>query len=306
MGENRPSAMRGGGMEDVIFAGASTRPARNFAEVALSIDNSERLAPAGFNESDGLDIVRRITRDAGSAYKVNTKDVRARDVQMLFADASTGAHSPALVRQGQISELINAKPKARRRILEEAAGISGLYQRRHEAELKLKGAETNLTRVDDVIEQLSNQLASLARQARQAKRYREIGTQLRHAEGLLLYLRWREADAARAATEQDLAERTRLTSEAERLARQATGDRAKAEEALPPLREEEAIAAALLQRVQVQIAQLAEDEARAVSAIETLKSRIIQLTTDADRETALNADAGETLARLVADWNKER
>ena len=301
MGENRPSAMRGGGMEDVIFAGASTRPARNFAEVALSIDNSERLAPAGFNESDGLDIVRRITRDAGSAYKVNTKDVRARDVQMLFADASTGAHSPALVRQGQISELINAKPKARRRILEEAAGISGLYQRRHEAELKLKGAETNLTRVDDVIEQLSNQLASLARQARQAKRYREIGTQLRHAEGLLLYLRWREADAARAATEQDLAERTRLTSEAERLARQATGDRAKAEEALPPLREEEAIAAALLQRVQVQIAQLAEDEARAVSAIETLKSRIIQLTTDADRETALNADAGETLARLVTE-----
>jgi energy-coupling factor transporter ATP-binding protein EcfA2 len=197
MGENRPSAMRGGGMEDVIFAGASTRPARNFAEVGLIIDNSERLAPAGFNENDGLEIIRRITRDAGSAYKVNTKDVRARDVQMLFADASTGAHSPALVRQGQISELINAQPKARRRILEEAAGISGLYQRRHEAELKLKGAETNLTRVDDVIEQLANQLASLGRQARQAKRYREIGGQLRHAEGLLLYLKWREASAPR-------------------------------------------------------------------------------------------------------------
>ena len=301
MGENRPSAMRGGGMEDVIFAGASTRPARNFAEVVLSIDNSERLAPAGFNESDGLDIIRRITRDAGSAYKVNTKDVRARDVQMLFADASTGAHSPALVRQGQISELINAKPKARRRILEEAAGISGLYQRRHEAELKLKGAETNLTRVDDVIEQLSNQLASLARQARQAKRYREIGSQLRHAEGLLLYLRWREADATRATTEQDLAERTRATSEAERLARQATGNRAKAEGALPPLREEEAIAAALLQRVQVQIAQLAEDETRALRAIDTLKGRIAQLSADAERETALNADAGETLTRLVEE-----
>ena len=170
MGENRPTAMRGDGMEDVIFAGASTRPARNFAEVALFLDNSDRLAPAGFNESDALEITRRITRDAGSAYKVNTKDVRARDVQMLFADASTGAHSPALVRQGQISELINAKPKARRRILEEAAGISGLYQRRHEAELKLKGAETNLARVDDVIEQLASQLASLARQARQARR----------------------------------------------------------------------------------------------------------------------------------------
>lgn len=124
MGENRPTAMRGGGMEDVIFAGAATRPARNFAEVSLQIDNSERLAPAGFNDTDSLDIVRRITRDVGSAYKAAGKDVRARDVQMLFADASTGSHSPALVRQGQISELINAKPKNRRRILEEAAGIS--------------------------------------------------------------------------------------------------------------------------------------------------------------------------------------
>ena len=146
MGENRPTAMRGGGMEDVIFAGAATRPARNFAEVSLQIDNSERLAPAGFNDSDQLDIVRRITRDVGSAYKAGGKDVRARDVQMLFADASTGSHSPALVRQGQISELINAKPKSRRRILEEAAGISGLYARRHEAELKLNGAEANLAR----------------------------------------------------------------------------------------------------------------------------------------------------------------
>ena len=301
MGENRPSAMRGGGMEDVIFAGASTRPARNFAEVGLIIDNADRLAPAAFNDNDNLEIIRRITRDAGSAFKVNTKDVRARDVQMLFADASTGAHSPALVRQGQISELINAKPKARRRILEEAAGISGLYQRRHESELKLKGAETNLTRVDDVIEQLANQMASLARQARQAKRYREIGSQLRHAEGLLLYLRWREAENARIATEADLADRTRATSEAERLARTATTDRTKAEEALPPLREEEAIAAALLQRVQVQIAQLDEDEARAIRAIETLQARIAQLTADAEREIALNADAGETITRLATE-----
>ncbi len=298
MGENRPTAMRGGGMEDVIFAGAATRPARNFAEVGLMIDNSDRLAPTGFNDNDALEIIRRITRDAGSAYKVNTKDVRARDVQMLFADASTGAHSPALVRQGQISELINAKPKARRRILEEAAGISGLYQRRHEAELKLKGAETNLARVDDVIEQLASQLASLARQARQAKRYREIGTQLRHAEGLLLYLKWREAETARTSAEADLAEKTRATAEAERLARAATGNRTKAEEALPPLREEEAIAAALLNRIQVQIAQLDEDETRATRAIETLEARIAQLTADADREGALNADAGDTLKRL--------
>ena len=132
MGENRASAMRGSGMEDVIFAGTDSRSARHFAEVTLQVDNSDRVAPAAFNDADTLDVVRRITRDAGSVYRINGREVRARDVQMLFADASTGAHSPALVRQGQISELISAKPKARRRILEEAAGISGLYQRRHE------------------------------------------------------------------------------------------------------------------------------------------------------------------------------
>ena len=301
MGENRPTAMRGGGMEDVIFAGASTRPARNFAEVALVLDNSDRLAPQGFNDQDTLEVIRRITRDAGSAYKVNTKDARARDVQMLFADASTGAHSPALVRQGQISELINAKPQARRRILEEAAGISGLYQRRHEAELKLKGAETNLTRVDDVIEQLAAQLASLARQARQAKRYREIGSQLHHAEGLLLYLRWREAENARIAAETALAEQSRSAAEAERLARAATGDRAKAEEALPPLREEEAIAAAVLARLQHRVTALDEDEARAEKTIETLEARIAQLVRDADRESELNADAVKTLEALTTE-----
>ena len=215
MGENRPKAMRGGGMEDVIFAGAASRPARNYAEVSLLIDNTQRLAPAAFNNQDVLEVIRRITRDVGSAYKTNGKDSRARDVQMLFADASTGAHSPALVRQGQIAELINAKPKARRRVLEEAAGISGLYQRRHEAELKLKGAETNLNRVDDVVEQLENQLGSLARQARQAKRYREIGTELRQSEGLLLYRRWREADIARQAAVEELTIATKTAANAQ-------------------------------------------------------------------------------------------
>ncbi len=236
MGENRPSAMRGGGMEDVIFAGASTRPARNFAEVNLFIDNSDRLAPSGFNDSDLLEITRRITRDVGSAYKVNSKDVRARDVTMLFADASTGAHSPSLVRQGQISELINARPKARRRILEEAAGISGLYQRRHEAELKLNGAEANLLRVDDVIEQLASQLAQLARQARQAARYREIGEALRKSEGILLYRRWSEADEARVRAEAALKDLMLRLSEAERAARAAVTAREAREADMPPKR----------------------------------------------------------------------
>ncbi|MFV2053976.1 chromosome segregation protein SMC [Aliiroseovarius sp. YM-037] len=304
MGENRPTAMRGGGMEDVIFAGAATRPARNFAEVVIQIDNSERLAPAGFNDLDTLEIVRRITRDAGSAYKANTKDVRARDVQMLFADASTGSHSPALVRQGQISELINAKPKSRRRILEEAAGISGLYQRRHEAELKLNGAETNLARVDDVIEQLAAQLAQLARQAKQAARYRTIGDDLRRAEGLLLYRRWKEADEHRLKADEELKDRTTLAAKAETAARESAKARATAEEALPPLREEEAIAAAVLQRLQVQRDTLSDQEARALQTIETLTARITQLTHDMEREDGLNRDAGETIERL--EWEQDQ
>ena len=301
MGENRPTAMRGGGMEDVIFAGASTRPARNFAEVTLHLDNSERLAPAGFNDSDTLEVIRRITRDVGSAYKANGKDVRARDVQMLFADASTGAHSPALVRQGQISELINAKPQARRRILEEAAGISGLYQRRHEAELKLNGAENNLTRVDDVVEQLAGQLTQLARQARQAARYREIGEALRLAEGLLLYRRWRDADEARSGAEAALRDRTAAAARDERAAQAAIKARAAAEEALPPLREEDAIAAAVVQRLHVQRDTLKDQEERARQTIETLTARIEQLARDIDRETGLNRDAGDTIARLDAE-----
>ena len=303
MGENRPTAMRGGGMEDVIFAGTASRPARNFAEVSLHLDNSDRLAPAGFNDHDQLEIVRRITRDVGSAYKANGKDTRARDVQMLFADASTGAHSPALVRQGQISELINAKPKSRRRILEEAAGISGLYQRRHEAELKLKGAETNLTRVDDVIEQLSTQLAQLARQARQAARYREIGEELRRAEGLLLYRRWKEAQVSLLNEQEALKERTVAASQAETAARAAAKARQKAEEALPPLREEEAVAAAILQRLTVQRDTLEDQEKRALATIETLKARIAQLGADMEREAGLNRDAGETIEQL--EWEAE-
>ena len=301
MGENRPTAMRGGGMEDVIFAGTATRPARNFAEVSLQIDNSKRLAPASFNESDLLDVVRRITRDIGSAYKANSKDIRARDVQMLFADASTGAHSPALVRQGQISELINAKPKARRRILEEAAGISGLYARRHEAELKLRGAETNLSRVDDVIEQLANQLSQLARQAKQAARYRELGATLRLAEGLLLYRRWQEAEEARAAAEEALRVGTLTAAQAETAVQKSVKAREICEAVLPPLREEEAIANAVLQRLNVQKDTLSDLAKRAEQTIHTLEQRIAQLAADMAREQNLNADAGDTITRLRAE-----
>ncbi|GAB1479002.1 chromosome segregation protein SMC [Paracoccaceae bacterium] len=304
MGENRPTAMRGGGMEDVIFNGAATRGARHFAEVALVMDNADRLAPSGFNDSDQIEIVRRITREAGSAYKLNGKDLRARDVQMLFADASTGAHSPALVRQGQISELINAKPKARRRVLEDAAGIAGLYQRRHEAELKLQGAEQNLLRVDDVLEQLAQQLSTLTRQARQAARYREIGEELRRSEGMLLLRRWREADQAREEAERALRLRLVEASQAEAAARAAGKAVAVAEDALPSKREEEAVAAAILQRLGVARDGLKDQEARARQLIDTLRGRIAELDRDAEREGGLNRDAGEVIARL--DWEVEQ
>jgi chromosome segregation protein len=302
MGENRPTAMRGEGMEDVIFAGTAGRSARGHAEVTLTVDNRARLAPAGFNDDDGFDIVRRITRDAGSAYKIGGKDVRARDVQMLFADASTGAHSPALVRQGQISELINAKPKNRRRILEEAAGISGLYQRRHEAELKLNGAESNLTRVDDTLDQLSVQAASLARQARAASKYREIGAALRLAEGVLLYRRWADAEAARLAAAEALAQAVQAAGEAEAQSRQAAARREAADEALPPLREEEQVAAAILSRLVVEREALDEAELRAADAVRALTARIAQLERDIEREEALNHDAVEVVERL--EWEK--
>ncbi|MCF3972961.1 chromosome segregation SMC family protein [Paracoccus salsus] len=299
MGENRPTAMRGEGMEDVIFAGTSRRSARGHAEVMLTVDNRDRLAPAGFNDDDRFDIVRRITRDAGSAYKIGGKDVRARDVQMLFADASTGAHSPALVRQGQISELINAKPKNRRRILEEAAGISGLYQRRHEAELKLNGAENNLTRVDDTLEQLTAQAASLARQARAAAKYREFGASLRLAEGVLLYRRWAEAEAARLAAADALADALGSAAQAEAASRQAASLREAADAALPPLREEEQVAAAILSRLVVEREALDEAEARAAEQVRGLVARIAQLDRDIEREDALNRDAGEVVERLA-------
>lgn len=301
MGENRPTQMRGEGMDDVIFAGTDSRPTRSSASVELVVDNSDRLAPAQFNVEDRIEISRRITREVGSAYKINGKDVRARDVQMLFADASTGSHSPALVRQGQISELINAKPKARRRILEEAAGISGLYQRRHEAELKLRGAETNLTRVDDVLDQLGQRLSSLERQAGQARRYRRIAEELRRTEAVLLYLRWRVAEDERADVDAKLTEATKSVAEAEASNRTASKSREAAEEAMPPLREEETVAAAVLQRLTIERDQLDEHEERARAEVEALTARLRQLAMDGEREQTLGKDAEGTISALTQE-----
>ena len=215
-----------------------------------------------------------------------------------------GAHSPALVRQGQISELISAKPKARRRILEEAAGISGLYARRHDAELRLRATETNLDRLSDVIEQLATQLASLARQARQAERYRKIGAELRRTEGMLLYARWREADAARADAENTLRAALTGLAQAESAAQNAVRAREEAEAKLDPLREESAVAGAVLQRLAVQRQSLDSDMERAQAQLRSLRARLGQLDQDITREAALNTDAHDTIAQLEDEQAK--
>jgi chromosome segregation protein len=179
MGETSHKSMRAADMDDIIFSGNNGRPPRNTAEVTMAIDNTDRSAPAQFNGEEALEVSRRIEREKGSLYRVNGREVRARDVQLLFADASSGARSPALVHQGRIGEIIQAKPEQRRRVLEEAAGISGLHARRHEAELRLKAAENNLVRVEDVVKGLASQVDALKRQARQAIRYRNVSAEVR-------------------------------------------------------------------------------------------------------------------------------
>ena len=221
MGESSHKNMRAAGMDEVIFAGSGHRPARNTAEVTLTIDNAERLAPAAFNDAESLEISRKIEREEGSLYRINGREVRARDVQILFADAATGARSPALVRQGQISEIIAAKPQARRRILEDAAGIAGLHARRHEAELRLKGADDNLVRVEDVLREIEAQIDNLKRQGRQASRYKNVSAEIRRLEALVFAIGHAEAQEQAAAAERQaaddlgaVAERTREQTEA--------------------------------------------------------------------------------------------
>ena len=240
MGETSHKSLRAADMDDVIFSGTNNRPSRNNAEVAIQIDNSARKAPAQFNEHETLDVSRRIEREAGSTYRINGREVRARDVQILLADASTGSRSPSMVHQGRIGEIIQAKPEQRRRVLEEAAGISGLHARRHEAELRLRAAEQNLARLEDVINQLAAQMDALKRQARQAIRYRAVAQQVRKAEATLFHLRWVAANA-------ELAEAEHAKNSAVRMVAERTGEQAEASTRqalaaadLPAMREAEA------------------------------------------------------------------
>ncbi|HEY4201082.1 MAG TPA: AAA family ATPase [Devosiaceae bacterium] len=295
MGESSYKAMRASGMDDVIFSGSGNRPARNSAEVTLVLDNSDRTAPANLNNADILEITRRIEREAGSVYRVNGREVRARDVQLLFADASTGAHSPALVRQGQIGELIAAKPVQRRALLEEAAGISGLHSRRHEAELRLKAAEQNLERVDDIVAQVEAQLETLRRQARLAIRYRSLSGDIRRTEALLYHLRWVAARVTEKETEADQGRLIVALGDATSAERQAQKALEAADAALQPLRDREAATGAVLQRLTILAEQLAEEARRANSRRAELENRLTQLAADGERERALVAESDETL-----------
>ena len=301
MGANSAKAMRAGGMEDVIFSGSGSRPSRNHAEVVLQIDNADRSAPAEFNDHAQLEVSRRIDKGDGSTYRINGKEVRARDVQLLFADASTGANSPALVRQGQISELIAAKPQNRRMILEEAAGVSGLHTRRHEAELRLRAAEANLLRLEDVARELEIALARLKREAKSAEKYKRLAAEIRMVQSAVLLARWREAEEARerAQTEASAAaaavERTALS------AAEATAAALSAAEAIKPLRDEEAVAAAVLHRLAIEKDRLEREAEQAAAEVERLMEALARIGADQARESQLIEDAEAALGRLSGE-----
>jgi chromosome segregation protein len=301
MGATSAKSMRAADMDDVIFSGTAGRPAREFADVTLMLSDARGRAPAPFHNEDVLEVTRRIRRGLGSTYRINGKEVRAKDVQLLFADAATGANSPALVRQGQISELIGAKPQNRRRILEDAAGIAGLHARRHEADLKLNAAEANLTRLDEVLAEIDGQAQSLKKQARQAERYRGLAQTLRETEALLLHRRWSEARTRAAEAQAHLREAERAVAQTATEASAAQRAANAAQEALGPLREEEMVAAAVLRRFEGVRVGLERDLAEAEATIERCDADARRATEEAERLYALKRDAEAALTRLAAE-----
>ncbi len=298
MGETAPRQMRGGGMEDVIFGGTARRPAYDIAGVTLSLDNSDRTAPRELSDAAEIEVTRLIERGEGSTYTVNGSEVRARDVQLLFADAATGAHSAALVGQGRIGDIIGAKPVQRRDLLEEAAGITGLHARRHEAELKLRAAETNLERLQDVIGTLETQLRDLERQARHAKRYKRLSERIRETEATLLLVRWLAARARVEEVTQQADDAARRVAEATENAAQAARRQADAEAVLPERRQQEAERAAALHRLRIEHERLAEEEERVAGAREENARRRSQIAADIEREESLARDAETAQERV--------
>jgi len=300
MGESSPKSMRGAGMDDVIFAGTAARPARDFAEVSLLVEREPEdmpgdvtLAPVG-----DVEVARRIERGAGSAYRVNGRDVRAKDVALLFADAATGAHSPALVSQGKISAVIAAKPTERRLMLEEAAGIAGLHVRRKDAEQKLRAAEANLTRLDEVLADMEMRASALRRQAKAAERYRKLSDQIRIAEGRMIFARWREAAAAADAARQEAEAAAAAVEKASEAQRAAAAYHTEAARALADRRAAAQAARERATSLGHRLATLRAERDGIARRIEELAARRAALLSDREREAALGEDAKAALARL--------
>jgi chromosome segregation protein len=302
MGESSYKAMRGGGMEDVIFSGTGNRPARNIAEVTLVAEQDEGKGKG----PETLEISRHIERDLGSKYRINGREVRARDVQLIFADAATGAHSSALVRQGQVAELIAAKPEKRRGILEDAAGISGLHARRHEAEQKLRAAEQNLERLDDVMAEINGRLEGLRRQARQAVRYRKISTEIRKSEATLYVIHWQAAEARLAEATRELEGAKEAFAAAQAAQQEAAEAETEAAELLPELRRRANDARAKLERLRLAAKEIDREEAERKARREELIARRSEAAADLHHENEIGGEAIAATERLDEEETKIR
>ena len=291
MGENSAKSMRGSGMEDVIFSGTSNRPSKNISEVALLLDNQNNDGPAQYKEFDEVTIRRKIEKDKGSKYFINDKEVRARDVQTLFADLSTGAHSPSLISQGRIGQLVTSKPIDRKSILEEAAGISGIHARRQEAETRLNAAENNLKRADELKKQQQKQLDNLKKQAEEATRYKEISREIKRVEAGLYYLKIREIEKDKKKIIDKLNE---LEDEISVVNIDFNHNNTLLDEEstkLTPLRDKKMEIAASLQKLNLDITGLDEEEARVKSLQDKLEKSIKTVESDLEREKSISLDA---------------
>ena len=298
MGENSAKSMRGSGMEDVIFSGTSNRPSKNISEVSLLLDNQNKDGPTQYKEFDEITIRRKIEKDKGSKYYINDKEVRARDVQTFFADLSTGAHSPSLISQGKIGQLVTAKPIERKSILEEAAGISGIHARRQEAETRLNAAENNLKRADELKKQQQKQLDNLKKQAEEATRYKEISREIKRAEAGLYYLKIREIEKDKKKIVEKLSE---LEDEISAVNIDYNHNHTLLEEEnkkLAPLRDKKIESAASLQKLNLDIAGLDEEEARVKSLQEKLEKSVRTIESDLEREKSISLDANLNEKRI--------
>ena len=298
MGELAPKQMRGDELDDVIFNGTSERPAWDIAEVTLDLDNSARKAPSQFNYSSEIEVTRRIWRGEGSEYRVNGKDVRLKDVQLLFADAATGARSTSMVSQGRIGAIIAAKPEQRRLLLEEAAGITGLHSRRHEAELRLNSTETNLERVRDVLNTQEEQLELLKKQSRQAKRYKNIQNDINRARANVYYQKWEIEKAQIKELKNKHIQQENLISDQTQIVASKNVKYENIQQQLPRLRQQESKAASELQKNSIHLDNQEKEIERANTAVEEIQIRIEQINNDFSREQFLLDDAKENLVKL--------